>query len=651
MRWVATIAGVLGALLLAVAAPSAQAASFAPGRLYGFGANADGQLGSPVGNESQAPNPVPAAIALPGAAGPVVEEAAGEGFALALTGANQLFSFGSNRFGQLGVAAGSGASGANPVPREVSLPGAGAGVTQLAAGAEHAIALTATGGLYSFGSNRFGQLGRAANSGSETPNPAPERIALPGADGPAVQVAAGAEESLVLTSTGQLYSFGGNRFGQLGRAASSGSETPNPIPAPVALPGASGPVVQIAAGAQHSLALTSTGQLFSFGANRFGQLGRGAGIEATGPNPEPAQVAVPGLSGRIVAIAAGGYHSLALSSSGQIFAFGRNDEGQLGSTANNGSERANPVPTAVVLPGASARPVALAAGALHSLVVTATGALYAFGSNAEGQLGRQANSGSDAANPAPQAVALPSGETIDAAARGSSAAFTLAQTADLAVLNATLPAGQVGVPYAAEASSAGGVGGNAWSAAGLPPGLSLDPLSGRIAGTPVLAGTSEVVLSVTDAFGVSAASPTLLLTIAPAIAPRAFLSTALTEAQIRASLRQQLGMKGRAARISSLRRRGRFPYAFTALTAGALSIGWYHLPPGSHLAQQAAPLLVAAGGTSFRAAGTKTIVLRVTKAGRRLLRRRKRIALVAKGTFTPSGRGPISATKGFYLAR
>jgi len=641
----------VGALSLALV-PASLAA---PGQLYGFGENAAGQLASQANNGSAAANPTPVAIAFTGATGPVVEEAAGGQFALALTAANELFSFGSNQFGQLGTGSGSGTPTANPTPREISLPGATARVTQLAAGEDHTLALTAAGELYTFGSNRYGQLGRAANSGASLPNSTPERTGLPGIQGTAVQVAAGHEQSLALSSTGQLYSFGGNRYGQLGRAANAGSEAPNPVPAPVTLPQASGPVVQIAAGHDHCLALTSTGQLYSFGSNRYGQLGRAANPETADPNPLPAQVQLPGLEGSIVAIAAGGYHSLVLSSSGQIFAFGDNAAGQLGYAANTGSERANPNPTRVTLPGASARPIALAAGALHSLALTAAGVLYTFGSNAAGQLGRPANSGSEAANPSPAPVALPFGETVDAPASGSSAAFTLAQTADLAVLSSSLPAGQVGLPYLAEAVAAGGWGGYVWSATGLPPGLSLEPLSGRISGTPVAAGTSGVVLTATDAFGVSATSATILLAISPALPPRAFLSTVLTEAQIRASLRQQLGMKGRSARIASLRKRGRFPFAFTALTAGTLSIGWYYLPPGAHLASRplagrASPVLFAAGKLSFRSAGTKTAVLTLTKAGRRLLRRRKRVALVAKGTFTPTGKSPITATKGFSIA-
>ncbi|MFI4989853.1 MAG: RCC1 domain-containing protein [Solirubrobacterales bacterium] len=652
MRGLATIGrlAALPLLALALALGPARSAAAAAGQLYGFGENAAGQLASSAGNGSEAANPLPTPLTLPGATGPVVATAAGGRFTLALTSTGQLYSFGSNQYGQLGVAGGSGAPGANPTPQLVSLPGASGRIAQLAAGFSHSLVLSTTGELYTFGENQFGQLGRATNSGSESANHTPERIVLPGASGQVVQVAAGYEQSLALTSTGQLYAFGGNRFGQLGKATNAGSGTPNPTPAPVALPGASDAVVQIAAGYEQSLALTSTGQLYAFGGNRFGQLGKATNSETPTPNPTPTPVGLPALVGPVTAIAAGGFHTLALTSNGLIYAFGRNQSGELGNAANNGSEKANATPAPVPLPGASAPAIALSAGSFHSLAITASGELYAFGSNLEGQLGSATNSGMAAANPTPAPVALPPGTTIDTVARGSTAAFTVAQAADLAVLTVSLPFGQVGVPYATSATAAGGVGGDTWSASGLPPGLSIDPLSGQIGGTPSATGTSAVVLHVADAFGVSATSATLLLTIAPATPTRAFLSTTLTEAQIRQSLRQQLGMKGRPARIASLRKRRRYAYAFTALTPGTLAIGWYYLPPGARLTR-AAPVLFAAGRATFATAGTKTVQLALTSRGRRLLRHRRRIALTARGSFTPNDKPTVTATKGFGISR
>jgi alpha-tubulin suppressor-like RCC1 family protein len=666
---IAKLTATLSLALLAVAATgvTSAAASTTTGQIYAFGENSAGQLASTIGNGSDAPNPVPAPAPLPAGAGPVVSSTAGEQFSLALTSRGQLYSFGSNRFGQLGVAAGSGTANANPVPRQVILPGASGEVAGLAAGASHSLVLTSAGQLFTFGENRSGQLGRAERLGTEADEPAPEQVelteALGGGSGRTTRIAAGCEDSLVLTSTGQLYSFGSNRYGQLGRAANAGSSLPNPVPGTVALPGATGPVVRIAAGCEHSLALTSTGQLYSFGSNRYGQLGRAANAETSSPNPTPVQVVLPSDAGTPTAIAAGGSHSLVLTTSGQILAFGLNERGQLGNASNAGSERANPVPVRVVLPGASAAPIAIAAGAEHSLAITAGGTLFTFGSNDSGQLGRLAGAGTGAASPTPAQAALPAGTTIDAVAQGSTASFTLAQVADLAVANSSLPGGQVGVPYSVGAEAAGGVGGYVWSAKGLPAGLTIDPASGQISGAPASAGTNGVVLSVTDAFGVSATSTPLLLTIAPAVPPRAFVSTVLTEAQLRASLRQQLGIKGSGAgaRIASLRKRRSYTCGFTALTAGALAIDWYYLPPGARLAANgkparsatgATPVLFASGRLSFPTAGTRRITLKLTTKGRRMLRHRRRgLLITAAGSFTPRAAGTVTATQRFTLAR
>jgi alpha-tubulin suppressor-like RCC1 family protein len=593
MRGLARI-GTLAALLVGALLPAqASSARAATGQLYGFGENSAGQLSSTVANGSETANPTPAALTLPAASGPVVQSAAGARFTLALTATGQLYAFGSNQYGQLGVAGGSGSPQPNPTPTQVTLPDAVGRVAALAAGSTHSLVLTSTGELYTFGENQFGQLGRAANSGTETANRVPGRVSLPGASGQVVQIAAGVEQSLALTSTGQLYAFGGNRYGELGRTANEETPVPNPTPAPVGLPAAAGPAKSIAAG---------------------------------------------------------GFHSLALTASGSIYAFGRNTDGQLGSAAGAGGEQANATPLAVTLPGANAPAVGLAAGSAHSLAITASGELYSFGSNRDGQLGRAAGSGSAGANPTPAPVALPAATTIDTVARGATADFTVAQAADLAVLSSSLPPGQVGVPYTTYAAAAGGVGGYTWSASGLPPGLAIDAVSGQISGTPSAAGTSAVVLTVSDVFGVSATSAPIPLTTA-ASPTRAFLSTALTEAQIRQSLRQQLGIKGRGVRIASVRRRKRYSYGFTALTAGTLSIAWYYVPPGARAPSSTAPVLFAAGQLRFRTAGTKLLVLRLTNRGRKLLRHRRRIALLARGIFTPRAKRPITATKSFSLAR
>jgi alpha-tubulin suppressor-like RCC1 family protein len=646
----------LSALVLTLAAsgpPVADAAPSSPGELFAFGANRFGELASTAGSGSEAANATPLPVSLPGAEAAVVQLAAGNGASLALTADGRLYSFGENLYGELGRALGSGSETANPTPARVNLPGAaGERIVEVAAGGAHSLALTSTGQLYAFGRNFYGQLGSTTGDGSDTANPTPAPLVLPGASGPISEIAAGEDHSLAVTSTGQLYAFGSNRFGQLGNPAGSGTELANATPLRVSLPGAAGPVVQIAAGSSHSLALTSTGQLYAFGSNEFGQLGSAENSGTSNPTP-PTRVVLPSATGPISQIAAGAFHSLALTSTGQLYAFGQNSSGQLGTTT--GAATPNPTPVLVGFPAAAGPLVQIAAGAADTLLVTASGRLFAFGSNEAGQLGSSHGLATSLPNPTAGTPDLPAGTTIDAVARGATAGHTLALVADLAVLDGTLPSGQPGQLYSADAHAAGGAGAYSWSASGLPSGLSIDPLSGQISGTPASVGVSDVVLHVEDQFGVGATSAPIALTIAAATPTRAFISSTLTEALIRSSLGMQLGMKGRQINLKTLRKRRSYAYGFTALTPGALRIDWYYLAPGARLArlarvaQTAKPVLFATGSASFATAGSKKVTLRLTLTGRKLLHHRKRIALTALGSFTPRGKRTITATRSFSL--
>jgi alpha-tubulin suppressor-like RCC1 family protein len=499
-----------------MAAVPAWAVGNSSGQLYAFGDNVSGQLGSATNNGTDDPNPTPAVVSLPGATGPVVQVAAGHQHSLAVTSTGQLYAWGINDFGQLGSATNNGTGNPNPTPALVSLAGATGPVVQVAAGQEHSLAVTSTGQLYAFGWNRFGQLGSATNNGTDNPNPTPALVSLPGATGRAVQVAAGDAHSLAVTSTGQLYAFGENGSGQLGSGTNIGTVNPNPAPALVSLPGATGPVVQVAAGHQHSLAVTSTGQLYAWGINDFGQLGSASNIGTS--NPNPALVSLPGATGRAVQVAAGDVHSLAVTSTGQLYAFGDNRTGQLGSAPNSGTNNPNPTPALVSLAGATGPVVQVAGGELYSQAVTSTGQLYAFGLNNSGQLGSTTNNGTTYPNPTPALVALPGGVSVDTVARGPEAQASLVVLADLAVATVSLPGGTVGVSYSAQLQASGGLPRYRWSASGLPPGLLIDPSRGVISGTSNRAGAFSVQVTVNDGDGI-AASKALALSIAPAPTP------------------------------------------------------------------------------------------------------------------------------------
>ena len=330
---------------LSAVAPASAAGTTAPGQLYVFGENNDGQLGNAAGNGSTSANPSPSQLSVPAATGQLVQVATAKDHSLLLTSSGQVFSFGDNYYGQLGntTNANNSAVSANPDPTLVALPGPAA---QVAAGDQFSLVLLSNGQLYAFGANQEGQLGNNNNDASIA-NPAPALVNLPGG-ATVAQIAAGDDFSLALTTSGELYAFGDNEYGQLGNTTNNATTAANPAPTLVALP--AGRVTQIAAGFDYGLALSSTGQVFAFGDNDYGQLGNPSNSGTTTANPSATQVSLPGSAGPAVQIAAGGYHSLVLTSSGQVFAFGDNDYGELGSAANNGMTAANPSPALVKLP-------------------------------------------------------------------------------------------------------------------------------------------------------------------------------------------------------------------------------------------------------------------------------------------------------------
>ena len=424
---VAVAASATALLVLPVAAAGAAAPA---GVLFGFGNNFSGQLGNTTKNNTIEPNPTPTQIVLPGEVGAVTQTSSGGQFSLAVTATGQLFAFGDNHYGQLGSTTNSGTSTPNPTPTRVKLPGEVGAVTQIAAGYGFSLVLTASDQLYGFGNNDSGELGNTTNNGTNNgafiPNPHPVRVGLPGQVGTITQIAAGYDHTLVVTSSGQLYAFGYNGSGDLGNPINDDIDVANPTPTLVTLPGQVGGVTQAAAGGFHSLVLTASGQLYAFGENIFGQLGIAANSGTAVDNPVPALVTLPGQIGRVTQIATGYNHSLAVTASGQLYAFGNNRFGQLGNATNNGTDTASATPTQVTLPGQKGAITQIAAGYGHSLVVTADGQLFVFGDNLDGQLGIAANSGTANANPTPTVVRFPSGTTIDAVGEGPGSYHSLA---------------------------------------------------------------------------------------------------------------------------------------------------------------------------------------------------------------------------------
>jgi alpha-tubulin suppressor-like RCC1 family protein len=169
-------------------------------------------------------------------------------------------------------------------------------------------------------------------------------------------------------------------------------------------------VTAIAAGGGHSLAVTSTGSMVAWGYNAYGELGNATTVSSD----VPVVVNLP-TDTEVTAVAAGLYHSLALTSTGRVLAWGENNYGQLGDGTSKGPQTCyvgvacSTTPVDVELPEGT-DVTAVAAGAWHSLALTSTGKLRAWGYNVDGELGNGTTTNTDL----PVKVKLPKGDTATA---------------------------------------------------------------------------------------------------------------------------------------------------------------------------------------------------------------------------------------------
>jgi alpha-tubulin suppressor-like RCC1 family protein len=385
--------------------------------IYAFGRDVDGQVGVPPSQATDQAVVTPALVSLPGATGPAVQAAAGTDQSLVLTSSGQVFAFGSNRYGQLGVAEGLGQLGGVDTPQLVTIAAADGPVTQVAAGDQTSYALTSTGQVFAWGSNEYGQLGTSIDDGTSYfyPDATPHQVGFPGENGPVVQIAATAGSALALTSSGQLYGWGNNDNGDVGTATNLGNQNPNPTPVNIAMPSGTGPIASIAAGNNEVAAVTSQGQLYAWGTYP------GQADGTSGPNPVPTLVQLPGGSGGVTQVAIGGQHTLALTSTGQLFGWGNNQYGQLDASTGAGDQYSTP-PALLNLGALSGQIASIAAGMDTSLLVTRAGQLETFGDDYYGQLG-YGQAPSQSSTPAP--AQLPAGTSVATVGGGGQADFTL----------------------------------------------------------------------------------------------------------------------------------------------------------------------------------------------------------------------------------
>ena len=327
------------------------------GSLYTWGSNLQGQLGTGTLLSSLVSQLVPST--------PTWSlVSAGSQFTIGLRSDGTFWTWGYNTNGQLGQSLLSNVTVATPTKLTLS-----AVPKDISAGEAHAAMVLVDGSLWTWGRNASGQLGQ----GTTTDLNHPVQVgALKTWD----SVSAGGTHTLA-KKDGYLWGWGDNTSNQLGLSLSV-PPSPSSQTTPIQINLMSDPVAVFSAGGAHSLAIGSTGALWSWGSNSDGQA-----CDGSNPinNAAPAIAAIRD-TGPWLRVAAGGYHSLAIKADGSLWSCGSNLYGQLGN--GQSSATGNAVLTRV---GTDNTWVAIAAGKYHSMALKADGSLWVWGRNDNGQLG------------------------------------------------------------------------------------------------------------------------------------------------------------------------------------------------------------------------------------------------------------------------
>ncbi|XP_054516135.2 probable E3 ubiquitin-protein ligase HERC4 isoform X33 [Pan troglodytes] len=229
------------------------------GQVYAWGLDSDGQLGL-VGSEEciRVPRNIKSLSDIQ-----IVQVACGYYHSLALSKASEVFCWGQNKYGQLGL----GTDCKKQTSPQLLKSLLGIPFMQVAAGGAHSFVLTLSGAIFGWGRNKFGQLGLNDENDRYVPN-----LLKSLRSQKIVYICCGEDHTAALTKEGGVFTFGAGGYGQLGHNSTSHEINPRKV---FELMGSI--VTQIACGRQHTSAFVpSSGRIYSFGLGGNGQLGTGS---------------------------------------------------------------------------------------------------------------------------------------------------------------------------------------------------------------------------------------------------------------------------------------------------------------------------------------------------------------------------------------
>jgi alpha-tubulin suppressor-like RCC1 family protein len=336
------------------------------GSMQVWGDGSNGRLGHGVSSITDTPYINNKAIR-------VTTPAGGTNFGVAILENSKMITWGANDLGQLGL----GNQTSTTVPTEIDLWN---GFDDVDAGDRFVMATLVNGNVVGWGNNSRNQLGFTSGGTAYETSP----YILNNISG-VIAIACGNSHVLALLSNGDVYSWGGNDYGQCGVDPSSSIT----VTAPQQMIDGSGlpsPVAEIDCGLYHSLIRFDDGSVTAYGLNGDGQLGDGsttnsfAGVSA-------------GISGTAIDIAAGGEFSMALLNSNVVESWGKNDNGQLGGGDSTLSSNVTPIRVKINSGQDLSDVVEIAASETTGYARISGNTVHSFGKGLEGQLGNGSRNG------------------------------------------------------------------------------------------------------------------------------------------------------------------------------------------------------------------------------------------------------------------
>ncbi|KAF4017395.1 hypothetical protein G4228_009189 [Cervus hanglu yarkandensis] len=236
----------------------------------------------------------------------------------------------------------------------------------------HTLAFTTEGEVFSWGDGDYGKLGH----GNSSTQKYPKLIQGPLQGKVVVCVSAGYRHSAAVTEDGELYTWGEGDFGRLGHGDSNSRNIPTLVKD-------ISNVGEVSCGSSHTIALSKDGRtVWSFGGGDNGKLGHGDTNRVYKPK------VIEALQGMFIRkVCAGSQSSLALTSTGQVYAWG------CGACLGCGSSEATALRPKLIEELAATRIVDISIGDSHCLALSHDNEVYAWGNNSMGQCGQGNSTG------------------------------------------------------------------------------------------------------------------------------------------------------------------------------------------------------------------------------------------------------------------